>query len=91
MSVRSSLISRPRKRIKLSEITVVHVKEIRPFRNFGGWGYRFNGVASGVVLRAGDAVVVELTNGTEFVVTVDDAHTAAALLNSLAERARTKD
>ncbi|WP_086826090.1 DUF1648 domain-containing protein [Allokutzneria sp. NRRL B-24872] len=91
MTVRPSLISWPRKRIALVEIAVVHVKKIRPFRDFGGWGYRFNGAASGVVLRAGDAIVVELTNGSEFVVTVDDAHTAAALLNSLAERARTGD
>ncbi|MFB9909238.1 hypothetical protein [Allokutzneria oryzae] len=89
LSVRLSLVGWPRKRIALSEIKVVHVKTIRPFKDFGGWGYRFNGAASGVVLRTGEALVVELTNGTEFVVTVDNAETGAALLNTLAERSRT--
>ncbi|SDN53820.1 hypothetical protein [Allokutzneria albata] len=41
--------------------------------------------------RSGTTLVVELDNGTEYVVTVDDADSAATQLNSLAERARTRD
>ncbi|MCP3801010.1 hypothetical protein NLX83_17230 [Allokutzneria sp. A3M-2-11 16] len=91
LSVRSALLRRPRKQIALEQIKLVRVRTVDPFRDFGGWGYRHRGGASGVVLRAGDALVVELDNDIDFVVTVDDADTAAALLNSLAERARTRD
>ncbi|WP_255219942.1 hypothetical protein [Streptomyces sp. PVA_94-07] len=42
---------------------------------------------SGLVNRSGEALVVRKTgDGREFAVTVDDAGTAAALLNTLAER-----
>ncbi|GAA3029785.1 hypothetical protein GCM10020000_03060 [Streptomyces olivoverticillatus] len=57
-------------------------------RDFGGWGYRARPGASGIVLRSGDAISARLTTGSEFVVTVDDAATAAALLNTLADRER---
>ena len=91
LTLRPSLIPWPRKRIPLSEIMVVHVQDINPRKDFGGWGYRSKGTASGLVVRTGEAIVVELTDNGTFVVTVDDAHTAAALLNTLAERARTLD
>ncbi|MFL1430121.1 MULTISPECIES: hypothetical protein [unclassified Nocardiopsis] len=44
----------------------------------------------GLVLRRGEALMVERSGGRSFVVTVDDAATAAALLNTMAERARTR-
>jgi hypothetical protein len=40
------------------------------------------------VTRAGEAIRIERTGGRVQVVTVDDAATAAALLNTVAERAR---
>jgi hypothetical protein len=36
-----------------------------------------------VVLRSGDAIKLQLTDGSEFAVTVDDAATGAALLADL--------
>lgn len=57
---------------------------------FGGWGYRVRMHRSGLVLRSGEGIVVRLTSGREFVVTVDDAATAAALLNTYADRARSR-
>ena len=56
---------------------------------FGGWGYRVGrGGRVGVVLRTGEALQVQRTGGRAFVVTVDDAATGAALLNTLAARSR---
>ncbi|MGK5641204.1 hypothetical protein ACSNOK_23245 [Streptomyces sp. URMC 126] len=79
---------RPRLRIGLDRVVSADGRTVDAFREFGGWGYRARSGRSGLVLRSGDALVVRLTTGGEFVVTVDDAATAAALLNTLADRAR---
>jgi hypothetical protein len=42
----------------------------------------------GVVVRGGESIAVERSGGRRFVITVDDAATGAALLNTVAERAR---
>lgn len=39
-----------------------------------------------MVLRSGEALGVRTTSGREYVVTVDDSTTAAALLNALVDR-----
>lgn len=79
----------PRVHVPLEQVVAAHAETVSPLRDFGGWGYRvaLDGRA-GFVLRAGEALVVERTGGRTTVVTVDDATTAAALLNTLAERAR---
>ena len=83
------LIRRPRIRVPLSEIIEAEVVTVRPITDFGGWGLRTSaGGRTGVVLRSGPALQVTRTGGRTFVVTVDDAHTGAALLNTLAARAR---
>jgi hypothetical protein len=41
---------------------------------------------SGVILRAGSALIVTRRSGRRFTVTVDDAETAAGLLDGLAHR-----
>ncbi|MFI7310166.1 hypothetical protein [Streptomyces hygroscopicus] len=56
--------------------------------SLGGWGYRISGRGSALVFRSGDALFLRLATGREFAVTVDDAATAAALLNTLIERER---
>ena len=53
---------------------------------FGGWGWRRVPGALGVVLRNGEALRVERKQGHALVVTVEDAATAAALVNALAAR-----
>ncbi|HEX5203135.1 DUF1648 domain-containing protein [Paractinoplanes rhizophilus] len=84
-----SLVGWPGTHIPADEVERASVTEVRPFRQFGGWGWRVGrGGRVGVVLRAGDALLVERTGGRSFVVTVDDAATGAALLNTLADRAR---
>lgn len=83
------LIRRPRIQVPLSEIIGAEVVTVRPIAEFGGWGLRTGAAGrTGVVLRSGPALQVTRTAGRTFVVTVDDAHTGAALLNTLAARAR---
>lgn len=88
LTVRSAM-GRPRFRVPLDEVQEAVVTTVQPVPEFGGWGYRVGrGGRVGVVLRAGEALQVERSGGRSFVVTVDDAATGAALLNTLAARTR---
>ncbi|KNB50389.1 hypothetical protein [Streptomyces caatingaensis] len=89
LTLASTALPRPRLTIPTERILDASRRDIGAWRDFGGWGYRAVPGASGLVLRSGEALSVRLTTGGEFVVTVDDAATAAALLNTLAARART--
>lgn len=81
----------PRTHTSLDHIERAGTVTVRPVRDFGGWGYRVSAMGSlrgtrGYVLRGGEALFVERTDGVRTLVTVDDAGTAAALLNGLLER-----
>ncbi|GCD34098.1 hypothetical protein OEIGOIKO_01823 [Streptomyces chrestomyceticus JCM 4735] len=89
LTVASSVVSRPRLRIPVARVAEAGVQRVSPLVDFGGWGYRIRSGRSGIVLRAGEALALRLTNGRVFLVTVDDAATAAALLNALAARTHT--
>ncbi|MFH9424333.1 DUF1648 domain-containing protein [Streptomyces sp. NPDC017529] len=89
LTVASPLVSRPRLRIPLGRVEEAGTQQVSPLRDFGGWGYRIRSGRSGIVLRSGEALALRLAGGRVFVVTVDDAATAAALLNALAGRYRT--
>jgi len=79
----------PTVRVPLDEVVAARAVRIDPFGEFGGWGYRIgHGGRAGFVLRKGEGIEVERTGGRVLVVTVDDAATGAALLNTLADRAR---
>lgn len=78
------------RRIPLDQVAEAASRQIVPFAEFGGWGYRIRSDRSGLVLRSGEGMVVLLTSGRQFMVTVDDAATAAALLNTYADRARSR-
>ncbi|UZN04743.1 DUF1648 domain-containing protein [Cellulomonas sp. S1-8] len=87
--VARSPLGRPSVRVPLDEVVAARVTQIDPFGEFGGWGYRVGqGGRVGFVLRKGEGIEVERTGGRVHVVTVDDAATGAALLNTLADRAR---
>ncbi|MFC4556179.1 DUF1648 domain-containing protein [Georgenia faecalis] len=79
----------PRHHVPASEVERADVTQVRPFAEFGGWGLRtaVSGTV-GIVVRKGEAIAVEQTGGRRLVVTVDDAATGAALLNTFAERTR---
>lgn len=86
VSVRS-LAGFPRFSVPISDIRGAAVTDVAPMADFGGWGFRTGtGGRFGVVVRAGEALEVERASGRRFVVTVDDAGTAASLLVALAER-----
>lgn len=53
--------------------------------DLGGFGYRVMPGRHSVSLRPGDALWLVLSSGREFVVTVDDAGTAARLITDLSE------
>ncbi|GAA1768637.1 DUF1648 domain-containing protein [Agromyces humatus] len=86
LTVRSS-IGVPRFRIPLGDIAEAGVTTVQPSAEFGGWGLRIGlDGRFGVVLHSGEALQVARRDGRVFVVTVDDAATAAALLEALTER-----
>ncbi|MEU7488977.1 DUF1648 domain-containing protein [Streptomyces sp. NPDC042319] len=86
LTVTPPLLPYPRMRIPLARIREADSREIAALREFGGWGYRMRPGGSGFVLRSGEALSLRLASGKEFVVTVGDAATAAALLNTLVDR-----
>ncbi|MEV0633397.1 DUF1648 domain-containing protein [Streptomyces sp. NPDC050619] len=89
LTVRHSLVRVPRKHVPLERIERAWAQEVRPLSDLGGWGYRVSTDRSGVALRSGQGLWLRLTDGKEFVVAVDDAVTAAGLLNDLVARHRT--
>ncbi|MFJ3930151.1 MULTISPECIES: hypothetical protein [unclassified Streptomyces] len=79
-----------RKRIPLEQIETAGSRDVAPFAEFGGWGYRVRPGSRGLVLSAGQALSLRLRTGKEFVVTVEDSRSAAALLNALISRRGTE-
>lgn len=86
LTVAPALTARPRIRVPLADVEAATVREVDPVTDFGGWGYRVRAHRTGLVLRSGEALVVRREGGREFAVTVPDARTAAALLNTLVAR-----
>lgn len=78
-------LGHPVQQIPLADIRQASAVDLRPMQ-WGGWGYRgalrLAGKAA-VVLRAGEALRLDLEGGKVFAVTVDDAASAAGLLNDL--------
>jgi len=82
-----SVLGVPRFVIPLAEVQRAAPVEVHPARDFGGWGIRWGGRGRlGVIVRGGEAIEVQRTNGTSLVVTVSDATRGAALLNGLVAR-----
>ncbi len=87
VGVRPTLLPRPRVHVPLVRVVRAGRSDVRA-RELGGWGLRVRGERTAVLLRSGEALDLELADGSRFLVTVDDAATAAALVNTLAERSR---
>jgi hypothetical protein len=71
----------PRRRILMSDIRSARAEVIEP-TDVGGWGYRLGRNGAAIVVRRGEALVLELDDGPRFTVTVDDAAEAAAIVNA---------
>ncbi|MEU1942325.1 hypothetical protein ABZ554_07765 [Streptomyces sp. NPDC020125] len=80
VTVASALAPFLRQHIAMDRIKGAKARWTRPLE-IGGWGYRWKPGVRAVSLRKGDALWLELTRGTRFVITIDDAQTAADLVN----------
>ncbi|MFJ2816168.1 hypothetical protein [Streptomyces sp. NPDC087294] len=78
----SALVPFLRRRFSLDHIQSASARWTRP-TEIGGWGYRWTPGLSSISLREGDALWLTLTSGNRFVITIDDAGTAADLTNQL--------
>jgi hypothetical protein len=79
-----SALGLPRVRIALADVESAEVVQIDPFRQFGGWGIRFGlNRDLGIVLRSGEGLRVVRKSGRSLVISVNDAASAAGLLNAL--------
>lgn len=88
LEVRCGPLGLPRRRIPLSHVVGVEAAPVTP-RHWGGWGYRWRPEkGTGVIVRRGDAVVLELGDGRAFTVTVDDADTAVRVIRDRLGRAK---
>jgi hypothetical protein len=80
----------PRIKVPAEEVERADAIAISPFAEFGGWGLRTDVRGrTGLVVRKGPAISIQRTGGRMVVVTVPDAERGAALLNTVAARART--
>ncbi|MGW2567586.1 hypothetical protein [Streptomyces sp. NPDC001537] len=91
LTIRPPLLPAPRIHIPLQRIDRAWTAELRPLPDLGGWGYRITKGRRGLALRSGQALWLGLDDGREFVVVVDDAATAAGLLNDLLARNARRD
>jgi hypothetical protein len=85
LRIRYGLLPWPVTSVPLHDMRRVERIDLRPL-DWGGWGYRGSRKAfrrAAVVLRGGDAIKLQLTDGSEFAVTVDDAATGAGVLADL--------
>ncbi|CAN5287840.1 DUF1648 domain-containing protein [soil metagenome] len=76
----------PRVTVPLADVASAGTIDVTPLGEFGGYGLRVNARATGVITRSGEALDVRRRDGRSAVVTVDDAATAAALLQALIAR-----
>lgn len=71
-------------RVPTAEVAHVAVSSINPLSDFGGWGMRWAPGRFGLVMRAGEGIVITRRDGRIFALTIDDAETAAGLLEAYA-------
>lgn len=85
--VRAQLGARyPRRVVPVSTIVGAEAIDVVPL-HWGGWGWRLTPKGTALIVRSGEGVRMRLTSGRDLVVTVDDAATAASLINDLRGRA----
>lgn len=82
LTVRSAL-GVPRFAVSADDIAHAAVVDVSGLAQFGGWGVRVIPGATGVILRNGQALEITRASGRRLVVTLDDAVTVAAVLNTV--------
>lgn len=84
-----SVVGWPRLSIPVADLATAGVVDVDPLADFGGWGVRWvigpgRKGRWGIVTRRGTSLEVVRRDGRSIVVTVDDARTAAAVLQTYA-------
>ncbi|TWG08998.1 DUF1648 domain-containing protein [Saccharopolyspora dendranthemae] len=72
----------PVRRIGLKQISSAGVARHRALE-VGGWGYRVRPATTAIMLRSGECLVLRLTSGRDFVISVDKPERGAELINGL--------
>jgi hypothetical protein len=72
----------PRWRVPLDSVTRAEVEVVRPMA-YGGWGYRARPGVHAIVVRSGAGLRLVRGDGADLVYTVEDAETAAGLVNAI--------
>lgn len=80
----------PRRFVGTDTIRRAVVVNVRPVKDFGGWGDRLGHATRAYVSRRGEALRLDLERGPAFVVTVDDARRAADRVNAFVEELRAR-
>ncbi|TFD83514.1 hypothetical protein E3T61_20985 [Cryobacterium lactosi] len=70
------------KTIPLIAIESVRTETLEPM-HWGGWGYRFMPGRSAIILRAGPGIIVNLTNGKQFALSLKAPEIPAAVLSTM--------
>jgi hypothetical protein len=84
-----SFIGWPRKVIPLADVESARAVDVSPFAEFGGWRWRTAADGrTGIVMRRGAAIEVSRRGKRAFIVTIDGAQEAAALLQAYVEQTR---
>lgn len=82
-----SVIGVPSFTTPIANIVSATVVTVSPLSEFGGFGIRWSlSGRLGIIMRSGEALEIRRHKGMDMVVTVDDATTAAALINGLVGR-----
>lgn len=84
LQVSSGTLGIPLRSIPLAAIDAVHADYLEALR-WGGWGYRVLPGRSALILRSGPGLVVTLTLGNRFALSLTDPDEPAGLLAALAE------
>lgn len=85
---RLGLFGFPRRFIATDAIVRAIVVNVRPVKDYRGWGDRLGHGTRAFVSRRGEALRLELTRGPAFVVTIDDARRAADRVNAFVDELR---
>ncbi|MDX3853410.1 DUF1648 domain-containing protein [Streptomyces sp. AK02-01A] len=85
-ALRLPLLPFPRVTVPLEDIRQAHVRLVSPMGDLGGWGYRSMGGRRGLAFHSGEGLWLELANDLEFLIVIEDAESAAGLINDLLAR-----
>ncbi|MDF2668923.1 MAG: hypothetical protein K0R67_1229 [Paenibacillus sp.] len=68
-----SLLPIFRKKISLDAISDIKMVGIKPIQEFGGWGIRWNGKKSGLILSGDKGIEIHFKNANPFVISTKNA------------------